>query len=562
MALRVAMDFGSSSTCVAVSVDGGEPRVVTIDGGPVWPAAVYAAPDGSLFVGHEADRQAPVDPSRYEPAPKRRIDDGELLLGATVLPVRHVVRAVLARGCAEARRFAGGAAIDQLVLTHPADWGVVRARTLRQAAAGLGQATVLVSEPVAAAAFRADRLPGASGVLAVLDLGGATVDVTVVRAEPDSPGGFGVLASKGDLTFGGADIDQLLLDHIGATVARSDADRLAWRALLDGGDPEGRCLRRTLLADVRGAKERLSRHPYADVPLPSPFSDAHVTRPDLERLMTEPLGRVMALTAAAIGEAGISTAQLDGIFLVGGSSRIPLVSRLVQERFGLLPVCLDEPDTVVARGALVATAVRPAGTHPVAPVSLPAVPAAPPAADAPARRPRWVAAIVAVALAVFAVAGAALWRGASGTREVSEFGVRFERPSDWDPAVDPPSETVTLRPDDEGDRQVITVRRAALSFDGAAEPDRLLDAVRREMAAPGREFGQLEPDVTFAGRRLLHYDEYREDLAAVPELSTVDWFVLAEGRVRVTVGCEWTEPAVRRVKDACTQVVGTLRITG
>jgi hypothetical protein len=70
---------------------------VVVDGQPLMSSAVYAAADGALFVGQEAERQAAVDPSRYEPNPKRRIDEGELLLGYSVLRVTDVVGAVLRR---------------------------------------------------------------------------------------------------------------------------------------------------------------------------------------------------------------------------------------------------------------------------------------------------------------------------------------------------------------------------------------------------------------------------------------------------------------------------------
>ncbi|MGZ4517864.1 MAG: hypothetical protein ACXVXN_08075, partial [Mycobacteriaceae bacterium] len=70
--VAVAVDFGTTSTCVALSVNDEPARIVVIDGSPLMPSAVYA--DGrTLFVGAEADRQASLDPSRYEPTPKRRI---------------------------------------------------------------------------------------------------------------------------------------------------------------------------------------------------------------------------------------------------------------------------------------------------------------------------------------------------------------------------------------------------------------------------------------------------------------------------------------------------------
>ncbi|MEV6902038.1 type VII secretion-associated protein [Amycolatopsis sp. NPDC051372] len=377
MTVRVAVDFGTTSTCVVASVNGREPQVVVIDGQPLMSSAVFAAADGTLFVGQEAERQAAVDPSRYEPNPKRRIDEGDLLLGDSVLRVTDVVHAVLGRAVAEARRIAGDAEVDLLVLTHPADWGAIRTRLLRQAAGGLAREVALVPEPVAAAVYHAAtfapvaqpdgrtvEFSGRPGeALAVLDLGAGTVDVSVVRRLPEAGrgpgarGGFQVLATRGDPSFGGADIDQALLEHIGSLVSGADPD--AWQQLVTGRELADRRRRRVLRQDVRGAKETLSRHTYTDVPMPPPFADAHVTREDLEKLIAAPLGRTVELTSAAIADAGLRPKQLTAIFLVGGSSRIPMISRLVHERTGVVPTSLDQPETVVARGALRAVLVDP-----------------------------------------------------------------------------------------------------------------------------------------------------------------------------------------------------------
>src|SRR2546429_8716075 len=114
-------------------------------------SAVYAGPQGTLFVGQEADRQAAIDPSRYEPHPKRRIDETELLLGDTVLDVRAVIGAVLRRAVAEARRVAGGAPVDQLILSHPAGWGRIRTRVLPHATNKLAPRIAISPDPDAAA---------------------------------------------------------------------------------------------------------------------------------------------------------------------------------------------------------------------------------------------------------------------------------------------------------------------------------------------------------------------------------------------------------------------------
>lgn len=374
MTFRVAVDFGTSSTCVVAAIGEREPQVVVIDGQPLMPSAVYAHDDGTLFVGQEAERQAAVDPARFEPTPKRRIDEGELLLGESVLPVVDVVRTVLARAVGEARRLAANADVDLLVLTHPADWGAVRTRLLRQAASGLGHEVALVPEPVAAAVFHAATYTPAKGenpektvaftgspgdTLAVLDFGGGTIDVSVVRRTESRQRrtAFEVLATRGDPSFGGADIDQAMLEHVGSLVPH--ADRETWDELVQGRELADRRRRRVLRQDIRGAKETLSRHAYTDVPMPPPFADAHVTREQLEELIASPLGRAVELTLATIEDAKLRAKQLTAIFLVGGSSRIPMMSRLVHERTGVVPTSLDQPETVVARGALRAVQVIP-----------------------------------------------------------------------------------------------------------------------------------------------------------------------------------------------------------
>jgi molecular chaperone DnaK (HSP70) len=152
-------------------------------------------------------------------------------------------------------------------------------------------------------------------------------------------------------------VDQALLEHVGKLV--SSADPAAWRELVESRELADRRRRRVLRQDVRGAKETLSRHTYTDVPMPPPFADAHVTREDLEKLIVAPLSRAVELTCAAIEESGLRPAQLSAIFLVGGSSRIPMISRLVHERTGVVPTTLDQPETVVARGALLAVHSEP-----------------------------------------------------------------------------------------------------------------------------------------------------------------------------------------------------------
>jgi type VII secretion-associated protein (TIGR03931 family) len=585
MTLRVAVDFGTSSTCIAVAVRWREPQVVVVDGAPLMSSAVYAAPDGTLFVGQEAERQAAVDPSRYEPHPKRRIDEPELLLGASVLKVRDVIRAVLSRAVAEAQRVGGGGPVDQLVLTHPADWGAIRTRVLRQAGNGLASRIVLVPEPVAAAVFYSASFPGgrADRAIAVLDFGGGTVDVSVVQASRP-------LATRGDPTFGGADIDQLLLEHVGSLV--SGTDEQAWRALVEGRELPDRRRRRVIHHDVRGAKETLSRHTYTDVPMPPPFADAHVTRTDLERLITQHLDRAAELTAATIREAGLKPADLAGIFLVGGSSRIPLVSQLVHKRCGVVPTSLDQPETVVARGALRAVAGAGEGTGPMStggrpplrpqprrperppPRPLPALPPTPAVSNTKRRSAlvlagaATLAAAVAIVLVIVLTSGNEARSGAtpapitsgSNGRLIAQYEYQFTLPTDWlQTGGDATQLRTEVKPADAqtGD-DLVLVQQIRLSFDSSADRARAVDKLRTEFEAAGETFTGFDDKAEYAGREIIHYQQVLPNKDA-----TVDWYVIFQRNTQVSVGCQHENAGGRdaEVSAACEMIVRTLRIT-
>jgi molecular chaperone DnaK (HSP70) len=118
----LSVDLGTSNTVAVLAAHGQQPRVVEVDGAATMPSAVYADSDGVILVGRDAERQARMDPTRFEPTPKRRIDDGMLLLGGTVVPVTDVLAAVLRRVLDETVRQLGGAMPDEFRITFPARW--------------------------------------------------------------------------------------------------------------------------------------------------------------------------------------------------------------------------------------------------------------------------------------------------------------------------------------------------------------------------------------------------------------------------------------------------------
>jgi actin-like ATPase involved in cell morphogenesis len=347
----LSVDLGTSNTVAVLAAYGRPPRVVDVDGASMMPSAVFAAEEGTLVVGRDAERRARLDPSRFEPNPKRRIDEGTLLLGDTVVPVTDALAGVLRRVAEETSRQLGGKRPDEVRLTHPAQWGPVRRNVLLSAArqAGLGSNLVLLPEPVAAAAHFAS-FPGqglAPGqALAVYDLGAGTFDVAIVGATQN---GFVVLAEAGLPDLGGLDVDQALLEHVGRQVSHKDPPR--WQNLLRPMSTGDRRAQRALREDVRAAKESLSRHPQTDLPLPEPFEDVLVTRVELEALIRPGMLRSVELLAATIRSTGMAPDRLAGIYLVGGSSRIPLIATLIAEQLRVVPTSLDQPETAVALGA-------------------------------------------------------------------------------------------------------------------------------------------------------------------------------------------------------------------
>ncbi|MEV0646292.1 Hsp70 family protein [Phytomonospora sp. NPDC050363] len=378
----LGVDFGTSHTVAVLRPAGGAASPLLFDGSPLLPSAVYAEGPGTLLAGRDAVHSARLRPERFEPNPKRRVDDGTVLLGDVEFEVPRLFAAVLGRVREEAERVAG-ARPNRTVVTHPAAWGPVRRLTLSDACelAGLGPVT-FVPEPVAAARYFAQR-PGAAltagETVAVYDFGGGTFDASVVAATPT---GFEVLAVDGSGELGGVDIDHALTLHIGRRFAGDER----WSALMNPTDATGRRQLRQFLDDVRGAKERLSRQSSVDLLVPVLEVDTHLTRPELDALTGPLLGKAVRLTEAVIRSADVPRERLTGVFLVGGASRMPLTATTLHRGLGIAPTVLDQPELVVATGATLDSTPAPApapAPAPQPPRPAPAWPTAPPPANPP-----------------------------------------------------------------------------------------------------------------------------------------------------------------------------------
>ncbi|HKS99979.1 MAG TPA: Hsp70 family protein, partial [Rugosimonospora sp.] len=354
-AYQLVIDLGTCHTVAVVRRAGEAPRPLLFDGSPLLPSGVYRdAASGRLVVGRDAERLAAAAPSQFEPYPKRTIDDGSVLLGDAAVPVVDLLAAILHRVTAEAAQLGGDPGV--VTLTCPADWGPRRRELLLAAANAAGMARVhLVDEPIAAATYCVEVLgqqvpPGRC--LLVFDFGGGTLDVTVVRRE-QPPNGLRVLAVGGLDDLGGVDVDAALVGHLGQLISLR-APQLWQRLAQPRGTGETRD-RKAFWDQVRAAKEMLSRSASAPVPLPGSDDALHLTREELERVAGPLVDRAVDETRRVLQRAGVSGADLAGILLVGGSSRIPLVASRLHARFGIAPTVPEQPELPVAYGALVAT---------------------------------------------------------------------------------------------------------------------------------------------------------------------------------------------------------------
>ena len=354
----LAIDFGTTYTTGALAAHG-KVTLLELDDGTRTPSAVFLPADGRLVAGVEAMNRAATDPTAFERTPKRRLGRGSILLGAAAVPDADVVAAVIEPVVAEARRQLNGAAPHVACLTHPASWRRARRQVLLDAACRVGlPAPLLRAEPVAAAFHYAQQSRDAAGgvpegaALAVYDLGGGTFDAAVIRQQA---GEFGTVGEPGGIDpLGGIDFDFRLLRHLGSVLSAEHS--AAWSALMSSGDPRWVRSRLRLLDDVRRAKEALARRPTQPVFVDGLNTDLTISREELLGLVRTDIERTVATLADTIARAGLTPAELAGIYLVGGSSRLSLVHDLVWERLGVRPTTLENPKSVVALGA--AAAIR------------------------------------------------------------------------------------------------------------------------------------------------------------------------------------------------------------
>jgi Fe-S protein assembly chaperone HscA len=367
----IGIDLGTTNSLVAyVDETSGLPRVIPdAEGRPLLPSIVGFAAEG-LIVGDAARRQLARRPADTVYSVKRLMGrsyedvKGELAyLPFQVAPGEGTVKlrvggreltppevsAVVLKALKERAERHLGEPVEQAVITVPAYFNDAQRQATRDAGRIAGLDVVrIVNEPTAASlAYGLHRLH--EGVVAVYDLGGGTFDVSILRVKD---GVFEVLATSGDTHLGGDDFDRVMVLWLLEDIQARHHRELDRDCIDLAHDAE---VMQELRLAAEAAKIRLSAEERTTLTLPlAGFTYRRdLLRVEVERLIEPLVARTLGPCRRALADAGLAPADIDQVVLVGGSTRVPLVRRRVQELFGKTPHSQLNPDEVVALGAAV-----------------------------------------------------------------------------------------------------------------------------------------------------------------------------------------------------------------
>jgi len=359
----IGIDLGTTHSLVAyVPLIGGPTCLRDCDGDALVPSVVHYADQGKPVVGKEAQRTAldfpqdtivsvkrfmgrgADDPETRRLGPYRfAADEGPVVKFAVagqrvVTPVE--VSAEILRALRETAQDELGS-VGGAVITVPAYFDDAQRQATKDAArlAGLNVLRLLNEPTAAALAYGLESKQ--NGVFAVYDLGGGTFDVTILVLDN---GVFQVRSTGGDSQLGGDDMDRALAERL-----------LREAGFVDALQPSAAQVRAVLIA-ARSVKHALTDAQIveADIEIPErPALHVRVTREEFDALIAPLLERTLRVCRRALRDAELRAEDLDGVILVGGSTRVPLVRSSVEKMFGKAPLTDIDPDQVVAIGAAI-----------------------------------------------------------------------------------------------------------------------------------------------------------------------------------------------------------------
>jgi molecular chaperone DnaK len=376
MAKVIGIDLGTTNSCVAV-MEGSKPKVIeNAEGARTTPSIVAFTKDGERLTGQPAKRQAVTNPENTIFAVKRligrRFDDPMTQKDMGLVPYKIVrapngdawvqaggkdlspseVSAFVLQKMKETAESYLGETVTQAVITVPAYFNDAQRQATKDAGkiAGL-EVLRIINEPTAAAlAYGLEKQDGKT--IAVYDLGGGTFDISILEI---GDGVFEVKSTNGDTFLGGEDFDVKLVDFLASDFQKSEGidlrkDRLALQRLKEAAEK---------------AKIELSSAQTTEVNLPFITADQNgpkhlvksISRADLEKLVEDLINRTLEPCRKALADAGLKSADIADVVLVGGMTRMPKVRQVVKDFFGREPHTGVNPDEVVAMGAAIQAGV-------------------------------------------------------------------------------------------------------------------------------------------------------------------------------------------------------------
>lgn len=345
----VGIDLGTTNSCVAI-MEGGTPQVIAnAEGGRTTPSVVGFSKSGERLVGEMAKRQAVSNPERTVISIKRHMgtDHREEIDGKKYSP-EEISAMILGKLKADAESYLGEE-VKQAVITVPAYFNDSERQATKNAGTIAGLEVLrIINEPTAAAlAYGLDKQEDTLTVV-VFDLGGGTFDVSVLEI---GEGVFEVQSTAGDTNLGGDDWDKALMTYIAGEFEKEHGidllkDKIAHQRIRDAAEK---------------AKIELSQKVNTNVNLPFITADANgpkhldvdISRAKFEQLTSDLLDRCQAPCEQAMKDAKLGKNDIDRVLLVGGSTRMPMITEMAKKIFGKDPSKDINPDECVALGAAV-----------------------------------------------------------------------------------------------------------------------------------------------------------------------------------------------------------------
>ena len=353
MSKVIGIDLGTTNSCVAV-LEGGEPTVIAnAEGARTTPSVVAFTKNGERLVGETAKRQAITNPDRTIASIKRHMGENyHVEIDGKQYTPQDISAMILAKLKADAESYLGEK-VTEAVITVPAYFSDAQKQATKDAGkiAGLDVKRI-INEPTAASlAYGLDKAEGSHKIL-VYDLGGGTFDVSVLEL---GDGVFEVLATNGDTHLGGDDFDNKIMDFLADSFQKEHGvdlrqDNMALQRLKEAAEKAKK--------ELSSAQTTKINLPFITVTADGPLHlDMDLTRARFDQLTSNLVERSIEPMNKAMRDAGVTSADLDKVILVGGSTRIPAVQAAVQRVTGKEPFKGINPDECVAVGASIQAGV-------------------------------------------------------------------------------------------------------------------------------------------------------------------------------------------------------------